>query len=119
VLGKGSKRRIVPVGGPALTALDAWLTARSGWERANTLALFVSARARFVGAAHPAAAQATFASGGAGDAGASACCCVTHMPAICCGPGDLRAVQELSRSCEHHLTTRRSTRLDFQHLAQV
>jgi integrase/recombinase XerC len=33
VLGKGSKRRSVPVGGPALQALQAWLVVRRRWPR--------------------------------------------------------------------------------------
>lgn len=120
VLGKGSKRRIVPVGGAALAALDAWLTARSGWERAHdTLALFVSARgtrlsvqhirlrlkqrSRAAGLAtpvHPHMLRHSFAS---------------HLLQ---SSGDLRAVQELLGHASI-TTTQVYTRLDFQHLAQV
>jgi integrase/recombinase XerC len=87
VLGKGSKRRIVPVGGPALTALDAWLTARSGWGARRTRWRCLSARGAHlsVTSLHPAAAQATFASGGAGDAGYPHAAASLAMPAICCG----------------------------------
>ena len=120
VLGKGSKRRIVPVGGPALAALDAWLAARGGWERAgDSPALFVSARgarlsvqhvrlrlkqrARAAGLAtpvHPHMLRHSFAS---------------HLLQ---SSGDLRAVQELLGHASI-TTTQAYTRLDFQHLAQV
>jgi integrase/recombinase XerC len=43
--GQGQQAPYRASGRAALTALDAWLTARSGWGRAHdTLALFVSAR---------------------------------------------------------------------------
>ncbi len=44
VLGKGSKRRSVPVGGPALLALLAWREARDELASENEPALFVSRR---------------------------------------------------------------------------
>jgi integrase/recombinase XerC len=44
VLGKGSKRRSVPVGGAALQALRAWLLVRGQMARADEAALFVSRR---------------------------------------------------------------------------
>jgi integrase/recombinase XerC len=120
VLGKGNKRRIVPVGGAALTALSAWLAARDGWERAgDTMALFVSARgtrlsvqhirlrlkqrSRAAGLAtpvHPHMLRHSFAS---------------HLLQ---SSGDLRAVQELLGHASI-TTTQVYTRLDFQHLAQV
>ena len=120
VLGKGSKRRIVPVGGPALAALSAWLAARCGWERASdNLALFVSARgtrlsvqhirlrlkqrSRAAGLAtpvHPHMLRHSFAS---------------HLLQ---SSGDLRAVQELLGHASI-TSTQVYTRLDFQHLAQV
>lgn len=120
VLGKGSKRRTVPVGGPALAALEAWLAARSGWERAaDSPALFVGARgtrlsvqhirlrlkqrSRAAGLAtpvHPHMLRHSFAS---------------HLLQ---SSGDLRAVQELLGHASI-TTTQVYTRLDFQHLAQV
>jgi integrase/recombinase XerC len=44
VLGKGNKERIVPLGGPALRALAAWLTDRPVLARAGERALFVGDR---------------------------------------------------------------------------
>lgn len=44
VLGKGNKERTVPVGGPALAALDAWLAVRGQWVRETTNAVFLGAR---------------------------------------------------------------------------
>ena len=120
VLGKGGKRRIVPVGGPALVALQAWLAARDGWVRAaDSPALFVSARgtrlsvqhirlrlkqrsrsAGLVTPVHPHMLRHSFAS---------------HLLQ---SSGDLRAVQELLGHASI-TTTQVYTRLDFQHLAQV
>ncbi|MGN1356505.1 MAG: tyrosine recombinase XerC [Succinivibrionaceae bacterium] len=42
VVGKGSKERIVPMGIPALKALNAYLDIRNNWARADETALFVS-----------------------------------------------------------------------------
>ncbi|HAZ60649.1 MAG TPA: tyrosine recombinase XerC, partial [Gammaproteobacteria bacterium] len=44
VLGKGSRERQVPVGGPARQALMAWLGVRSQWLRGEQPALFLGAR---------------------------------------------------------------------------
>ena len=44
VLGKGRKRRAVPVGAPALAALADWLALRGDIARADEAALFVSSR---------------------------------------------------------------------------
>ena len=43
MLGKGSKRRSVPVGAAALQALRQWLAMRSGWAREDQ-ALFINQR---------------------------------------------------------------------------
>jgi integrase/recombinase XerC len=122
VLGKGSKRRTVPVGRQALAALQAWLAARQAWPAAGVsagAALFVNkqgkrltpqhirvrlkARSLQAGLAtpvHPHMLRHSFAS---------------HMLQ---SSGDLRAVQELLGHA-NITTTQVYTRLDFQHLARV
>jgi integrase/recombinase XerC len=119
VLGKGSKRRSVPVGGPALAALRIWLGLRPGVAAADEPALFVSRRgtritpsqvrsrlkARALQAGlpthvHPHMLRHSFAS---------------HLLQ---SSGDLRAVQELLGHA-NITTTQVYTKLDFQHLAKV
>lgn len=119
VLGKGSKRRTVPVGAPTLAALRAWLTVRARLAAADEPALFVSTRgtrltssqvrSRLKGLAllaglpthvHPHMLRHSFAS---------------HLLQ---SSGDLRAVQELLGHANIS-TTQVYTRLDFQHLAKV
>ncbi|GAB3468353.1 tyrosine recombinase XerC [Polaromonas eurypsychrophila] len=118
VLGKGAKRRSVPVGGKALVALQTWLAARSVWARDNA-ALFISQRgtrltpqhirvrlkqrslqAGLATPVHPHMLRHSFAS---------------H---VLQSSGDLRAVQELLGHA-NITTTQVYTRLDFQHLAKV
>jgi integrase/recombinase XerC len=119
VLGKGSKRRSVPVGGPALAALDGWLTQRAALAQEDEPALFVSrhgrrltdsqVRTRLKDRAiaaglpthvHPHMLRHSFAS---------------HLLQ---SSGDLRAVQELLGHA-NITTTQVYTRLDFQHLAKA
>lgn len=119
VLGKGSKERILPVGGKAVAALKRWLTVRPGFAGEGEKAVFVSQRgsrlsrrsiqvrlARWgvrAGAdqrLHPHMLRHSFAS---------------HMLE---SSGDLRAVQELLGHADI-ATTQVYTHLDFQHLAQV
>ena len=121
VLGKGSKRRSLPVGRPALHALQAWLALRSTPFGPGGLdaALFVgqrgarlsaqaiwlrlrqrSAQAGLATPVHPHMLRHSFAS---------------HLLQ---SSGNLRAVQELLGHA-NITTTQVYTRLDFQHLAKV
>jgi len=121
VLGKGSKRRSVPVGAQALRALQAWLALRgdSGEGATGNPALFVgrhgtrltsqsiwqrlrrrSLMAGLAAPVHPHMLRHSFAS---------------HMLQ---SSGDLRAVQELLGHANIS-TTQVYTRLDFQHLAKA
>ena len=119
VLGKGHKRRSVPVGAPALAALAAWLPHRAAMAQPDETALFVSRRgtrltpnqlrsrlkAQAVRAGlpthvHPHMLRHSFAS---------------HLLQ---SSGDLRAVQELLGHASIS-TTQVYTKLDFQHLAKV
>ena len=122
VMGKGDKRRSVPVGRPALAALQAWLAVRSLWARPEApsgAALFISQRgtrltpqqirvrlkqrsqqAGLATPVHPHMLRHSFAS---------------HLLQ---SSGDLRAVQELLGHASI-TTTQAYTRLDFQHLAKI
>ena len=44
VLGKGDKRRVVPLGVPAKKRIEAWLPERGAWARPTEAALFVTSR---------------------------------------------------------------------------
>ena len=119
VLGKGSKRRSVPVGRAALAALEAWLAHRAPLAKPEEAALFVGRRGARVSASqvrsrlkamaiqaglpthvHPHMLRHSFAS---------------HLLQ---SSGDLRAVQELLGHA-NIATTQVYTKLDFQHLAKV
>lgn len=119
VTGKGSKQRIVPVGGKARAALDRWLSARPDHAAAGESALFVSTRGsrisrNRIGTAlhawalrsglpaelHPHKLRHSFA---------------THLLD---GSGDLRAVQELLGHANLS-TTQIYTQLDWKRLAKV
>jgi integrase/recombinase XerC len=119
VLGKGSKRRSVPVGSAALQALQRWLSLRDPTGRLPVPALFVgrhgtrltaqsvwqrlkqrSLQAGLATPVHPHMLRHSFAS---------------H---VLQSSGDLRAVQELLGHA-NITTTQVYTRLDFQHLAKA
>jgi integrase/recombinase XerC len=119
VLGKGRKRRSVPVGRAALAALAAWQAVRGQLAAPGEPALFVSRRGTRLSAnqlrarlkalalqaglptnVHPHMLRHSFAS---------------HLLQ---SSGDLRAVQELLGHASI-ATTQVYTRLDFQHLAKV
>ncbi len=119
VLGKGSKRRSVPVGGPALAALRQWLQQRPLWAQAGEPALFISRRGTRLSPGqlrlrlkhqaqraglpthvHPHMLRHSYAS---------------HLLQ---SSGDLRAVQELLGHASIS-TTQVYTKLDFQHLAKA
>ena len=119
VLGKGSKRRSVPVGRNAREALATWLPLRATLARADQPALIVGRngtrltasqirsrlKARVIEAGlsshvHPHMLRHSFAS---------------HLLQ---SSGDLRAVQELLGHANIS-TTQVYTKLDFQHLAKV
>lgn len=130
VLGKGSKRRTVPVGAAAREALNDWLAVREQWSGVTSslppvegdapfAALFTSRQGRRLSAqqvrvvlrqrgaqaglatpVHPHMLRHSFAS---------------H---VLQSSGDLRAVQELLGHA-NITTTQVYTRLDFQHLARA
>ena len=122
VLGKGEKRRSVPVGSAALKSLHKWLAVRSSWSVPGvqaSAALFISQRgtrltpqhirvrlkqrsqqAGLATPVHPHMLRHSFAS---------------H---VLQSSGDLRAVQELLGHA-NITTTQVYTRLDFQHLAKI
>ena len=119
VLGKGSKRRSVPVGAPALAALVAWLAMRSELARPDETALFVSARgSRLTASQVRSRLKATAIAAGL----------PTHVHPhmlrhsfashLLQSSGDLRAVQELLGHA-NITTTQVYTKLDFGHLSKV
>jgi integrase/recombinase XerC len=119
VLGKGGKRRIVPVGPPAIAALSHWLSVRSTHAQPDDMALMVGRGGKRLGApqlrkrlqtmaqqsglpthVHPHMLRHSFAS---------------HLLQ---SSSDLRGVQELLGHA-HISSTQIYTRLDFQHLAKA
>jgi len=119
VLGKGSKRRSVPVGRPALEALEAWLVQRREVARAGEPALFVSRRGTRL---TPSQVRSRL------KAQALAAGLPTHVHPhmlrhsfashVLQSSGDLRAVQELLGHA-NITTTQIYTKLDFGHLSKV
>ena len=120
VLGKGEKRRSVPVGSKALEALDAWLLARSQWAGPDaSVALFINPRGGRLTPQHIRVRlkQRSFKAGLATPVHPHM---LRHSFAshVLQSSGDLRAVQELLGHA-NITTTQVYTRLDFQHLARV
>lgn len=119
VLGKGRKRRSVPVGKPALEALQAWLAVRPQLAAPDEPALLVGRRGARITAGQVRSRLKTLAR----EAGLP-----THVHPhmlrhsfashLLQSSGDLRAVQELLGHA-NITTTQVYTRLDFQHLARA
>jgi integrase/recombinase XerC len=118
VLGKGSKRRSVPMGRAAVQALQQWLEARQRWD-VQTDALFVGRRGQRLSPQHLRVRLRLLAQQAGLDAPVH-----PHMlrhsfaSHVLQSSGDLRAVQELLGHASIG-TTQVYTRLDFQHLAKV
>jgi integrase/recombinase XerC len=119
VWGKGSKERIVPVGGPARDAIRVWLAVRAGLDSAEPEAMFLSRSGRRIAPraiqrrlaewalkrgltrhVHPHMLRHSFAS---------------HLLQ---SSADLRAVQEMLGHASIS-STQVYTHLDFQHLAKA
>lgn len=131
VTGKGSKRRTVPVGAPALQALQAWLAVRDRWlvpagdsASAHEIedgqrALFLNRRGKRLSPqqTREALRRRSLETGIATPVHPHM---LRHSFAshLLQSSGDLRAVQELLGHA-HIATTQVYTRLDFQHLAQA
>ncbi|WP_296002135.1 tyrosine recombinase XerC [Rugamonas sp.] len=118
VTGKGGKMRKVPVGGPALTALAAWLAVRPA-PADGSHALFLSARG---GRMTPRVVQLRLKAHGqkAGTPVSVHPHMLRHSFAshVLQSSGDLRAVQEMLGHASI-TSTQVYTALDFQHLALV
>lgn len=118
VVGKGGKSRRVPIGRPALAALDDWLLVRQSAARDET-ALFINAQGT---RCSPRTVQRRFAQ--RAQAAGMSTQVHPHMlrhsfaSHLLQSSGDLRAVQELLGHAQI-ATTQVYTHLDFQHLAQV
>ena len=119
VLGKGSKRRSVPVGGAALKALEAWLALRGEVARTDEPALFVSLRGtRLTASQVRSRLQALAQQAGLPTRVHPHMLRHSYASHLLQSSGDLRAVQELLGHASIG-TTQVYTRLDFQHLAKV
>jgi integrase/recombinase XerC len=124
VIGKGSKRRVVPVGGKALAALQAWLVVRPQFLRAGSsadarAALFLGARGERINGAtvHTRLARLSVQAGVPAKVHPHV---LRHSAAshLLQSSGDLRAVQEFLGHA-NIATTQIYTKLDWQHLAKA
>ena len=119
VTGKGSKTRIVPVGGRALEALDAYAGARAKLARPGDRALFVGRSGRRVSVREVQRRIKRWAAAAGIDAKVH-----PHMlrhsfaSHVLQSSGDLRAVQEMLGHASI-ASTQVYTHLDFQHLAKI
>ena len=119
VLGKGKKSRIVPVGRPALKALQAWLKERPALARPDEGRCSSAATAGAWARAPCSCGSAT----GRADR-ACPCTCIPHLfrhsfaSHLLESSGELRGVQELLGHADIS-TTQIYTHLDFQHLARI
>lgn len=126
VIGKGQKRRSVPVGKPALQALSAWLAVRAQCAAVGELAHADDANALFINhrglrlSAQTAWSRLRQRSQQAGLNTTVHPHMLRHSFAshVLQSSGDLRAVQELLGHA-NIATTQVYTRLDFQHLAKI
>jgi integrase/recombinase XerC len=119
VLGKGSKTRIVPVGKPALAAIQDWLPLRAALVAADDPAVFVGRHGRRLGPRAVELRVASWARRQGLDVKAYPHLFrhsfATHLLE---SSQDLRGVQELLGHANIS-TTQVYTHLDFQHLARV
>jgi integrase/recombinase XerC len=119
VTGKGSKTRIVPMGGPAMAALKAWLAVREQVAKPDEGALFVGKNGNRIS---PRTVQAELRKWGIRQGISSKVhphllrhSFATH---VLQSSGDLRAVQEMLGHASIS-TTQVYTHLDFQYLAKI
>jgi len=119
VFGKGAKERIVPVGGPARSAIETWLAIRVSLAAPNEAALFIGAHGRRLS---PRSIERRFAAWAIkqGLARHVHPHMLRHSFAshVLQSSGDLRAVQEMLGHASI-ASTQVYTHLDFQALAKV
>lgn len=119
VTGKGSKRRSVPIGQPAIEALKAWLAVRGQLADDGERALFVSTRGtRLTPRSVQLRLQQLAARSGLGVPVHPHVLRHSMASHLLQSSGDLRAVQEMLGHANIS-TTQIYTRLDWQHLAKA
>lgn len=124
VIGKGSKRRVVPVGAPAIAAIKKWLGMRAQWLKPSSsenaqAALFLGTRGQRINAAlvHQIVSKLALKAGLPTQVHPHV---LRHSAAshLLQSSQDLRAVQEFLGHANIS-TTQVYTRLDWQHLAKA